>query len=177
MPGPSSLGVPWSKTPPGASRSSPFSRNGRRRLQTKCHPGHPERFQIFEATHPRPTHLRAYASPAASPRPAQGSLPARAGSPLAGRVSHPLDDKRSFMESSHPPFPSDQPCLVAPLSLGQFTSRWLKCPKIRAITFGGPLHPMICSRAKAQQMPNPRGAVPAPAVATRGVLHRRVASS
>jgi hypothetical protein len=35
------------------------------------------------------------------------------GSPLAGRVSHPLDDKRSFMESSHPPFPFDQQCLVA----------------------------------------------------------------
>ena len=38
---------------------------------------------------------------------------ARAGSPLAGRASHPLDDKRSFMESSHPPFPFDQQCLVA----------------------------------------------------------------
>jgi len=35
------------------------------------------------------------------------------GLPLAGRVSHPLDDKRSFMKSSHPPFPFDQQCLVA----------------------------------------------------------------
>jgi hypothetical protein len=37
-----------------------------------------------------------------------------AGSPLAGQVLHPLDDKRSFMVASHPPFPFDQPCLVAP---------------------------------------------------------------
>ena len=37
----------------------------------------------------------------------------RAGSPLAGRVSHPLDDKQGFMKSSHTPFPLDQPCLVA----------------------------------------------------------------
>jgi hypothetical protein len=41
---------------------------------------------------PRPAHSRAYASPSASPRPSQGSLPIRAGSPLIGRVSHPLDD-------------------------------------------------------------------------------------
>ena len=37
----------------------------------------------------------------------------RAGSPFAGRVSHPLDDKQGFMGSSHTPFPLDQPCLVA----------------------------------------------------------------
>ena len=67
----------------------------------------------FEATYPRPTRSRAYASPVALPRPAQGSLPARAGSPLAGRVSHPLDDIRNFMESSHPPIPFDQQSLVA----------------------------------------------------------------
>jgi hypothetical protein len=42
---------------------------------------------VFEATYPRPTHSRAYASPTALPQPSQGSLPARAGSPLAGRVS------------------------------------------------------------------------------------------
>jgi hypothetical protein len=47
------------------------------------------------------------------PRPSPGSLPARAGSPLAGRDSHPLDDKRNFMESSHPPIPIDQQSLVA----------------------------------------------------------------
>ena len=37
----------------------------------------------------------------------------RAGSPFAGRVSHPLDDEQGFMKSSHTPFPLDQPCLVA----------------------------------------------------------------
>src|SRR5262249_43392390 len=45
--------------------------------------------------------------------PSQGLLPARAGSPLAGRVSHPLDDGQSFMKVSPPPIPFDQPCLVA----------------------------------------------------------------
>ena len=61
---------------------------------------------VFEAATPRLTRSRAYASPASLPGPAQGSLPARAGSPLAGRVSHPLDDKRSFMESSQPSNPN-----------------------------------------------------------------------
>ena len=55
---------------------------------------------VFEATYPRPTRSRAYASPIALPRPSQGSLPARAGSPLAGRDLHPLDNKRNFMETS-----------------------------------------------------------------------------
>ena len=35
------------------------------------------------------------------------------GSPLAGRDSHPLDDKRSFKETSHPPIPFDRHRLVA----------------------------------------------------------------
>jgi hypothetical protein len=68
---------------------------------------------LFVATHPRPTRSRAYASPIPLPRPSQGSLPARAGSPLAGQDSHLQDDKRDFMESSHPPIPIDQQCLVA----------------------------------------------------------------
>jgi len=42
-----------------------------------------------------------------------GHLPTWAGSPLAGRVPHPPDDKRSFMKSSHTPFPFDQPVLGA----------------------------------------------------------------
>ncbi len=42
----------------------------------------------FEATYPRPTRSRAYASTIPLPRTPQGSLPARAGSPLAGQVSH-----------------------------------------------------------------------------------------
>ena len=67
----------------------------------------------------RPTRSRTYASPNPLPSPAQGSLPAgrltlgRAGSPLAGQVSHPLDDKQGFMMSSHTPILLDQPCLVA----------------------------------------------------------------
>mgnify|MGYP006893392543 CR=1 FL=1 len=48
---------------------------------------------VFEATYPRPTRSRTYASPIPLPGPSPGSLPARAGSPLAGRVSHPLDNK------------------------------------------------------------------------------------
>ncbi len=55
---------------------------------------------VFEAKYSRPTRSRTYASPISLPRPSQGSLPARTGSPLAGRVSHPLDDIRNFMESS-----------------------------------------------------------------------------
>ena len=37
----------------------------------------------------------------------------RAGSPLAGRDSHPLDDKQNFMKASHPPIPIDPQGLVA----------------------------------------------------------------
>ena len=62
---------------------------------------------------PRPARLHVYASRVLFPRPAQGLLPAQAGSPLAGRDWHPLDDKRSFMKSSHPPIPFDQQGLVA----------------------------------------------------------------
>ena len=49
----------------------------------------------------RPTRLRASASTTPLPRPPPGSLPVWVGSPLTGRVSHPLDDKQSFMMSSH----------------------------------------------------------------------------
>ena len=69
---------------------------------------------VFEATYPRPTCSRAYASPASLPKPSQGSLPARAGSPLAGRVSHPLDDESKFHGViARPPIPIDQQSLVA----------------------------------------------------------------
>jgi hypothetical protein len=56
---------------------------------------------VFEAATPRLTRSRAYASPAPLPGPSPGSLPARAGSPLAGQDSHLRDSKRNFMESSH----------------------------------------------------------------------------
>ena len=71
-------------------------------------------FANFRATYPRPTRSRTYASPDPLPTPAQGSLPARVGSPLAGRDLHPLDDEQGFMKSSHPSLLLDQPCLVAP---------------------------------------------------------------
>src|SRR5216684_5361818 len=67
----------------------------------------------FGAAVPRPARSSAYASPAVSPRPAQGWLPAWAGSPLAGQDSHLLDDKQSFMKASHPPIPFDPQGLVA----------------------------------------------------------------
>src|SRR4029077_18677810 len=66
----------------------------------------------FGTAVPWPTRLHAYASPALLPKPSQGLLPARAGSPLAGRDLHPLDDEQSFMETSHPPIPFDQQGLV-----------------------------------------------------------------
>ncbi len=55
---------------------------------------------VFEAKNPRPIRSRAYASPASLPRPSPGSLPARAGSPLAGQNSHLQDNERNFMETS-----------------------------------------------------------------------------
>jgi hypothetical protein len=67
----------------------------------------------FGAAVPRPARLHAYASPMAFRPPSQGLLPARAGSPLAGRVSHPLDDKQNFMEDLCPPIPIDPQGLVA----------------------------------------------------------------
>ena len=68
----------------------------------------------FGATLPRPTRSRTYASPTALPRPSPGSLPARAGSPLAGRVSHPLDSESKFHGViAVPPIPIDQQSLVA----------------------------------------------------------------
>jgi hypothetical protein len=67
----------------------------------------------FEAKYPRPTRSRAYASPIPLPKPSPGSLPARAGSPLAGRNSHPLDGESKFHEVIAPPFPFDQQSLVA----------------------------------------------------------------
>ena len=112
MPGPSSSCVPWSSTPPGATAPRPLSvRSPSSSGDLK--PWTPGNLSISWLHNPRPTCSRTYASPSRLPFPAQGSLPARAGSPLAGRVSHPLDDKQGFMKSSHTPLLLDQPCLVA----------------------------------------------------------------
>lgn len=113
VPGPSSSCVPWSNTPPETRPSSPNSRRGRCGLQVIQHPGHPGRLEVSGPHTPWPTRSHAYASQALFPSPAQDLLPAWAGSPLAGQDSHLLDDEQSFMETSHPPIPFDQPCLVA----------------------------------------------------------------
>ena len=112
VPGPSSSCVPWSSTPPGAYRPSPISRCGRCCLQAISYLGHPETY-FFRGYLPTAHSLAclrfAESVTVSGARLATG----RAGSPLAGRVSHPLDDKQGFMKSSHTPFPLDQPCLVA----------------------------------------------------------------
>ena len=62
---------------------------------------------VFEATYPRPTRSRAYASPASLPRPSQGSLPARAplgayvSSPWPGGIRTRWTTNRNFKETSH----------------------------------------------------------------------------
>ncbi len=68
---------------------------------------------IVEANSTRPTRSPTYASPMPLPSSAQGWLPTRAGLPFAGRGSHPLDNFRSFMKPSQPPFLFDQQGLVA----------------------------------------------------------------
>ena len=119
--------MPWSETPPGANPSSPVLHGEAAVAFRKNNPLGTRNGIVFVATYPRPTRLRAYASPVPLPEPSQGSLPAWAGSPLAGRNSHPLDDERSFTEASHPPILFDQPCLVAlfvlPAVLGGCPSR------------------------------------------------------
>ena len=104
--GPSSSGVPWCNTPPDSTLPRPYFSLRRSTDRSSSPSRKTERSAsgtniVFEATHPRPTRSRAYASPASLPRPSPGSLPARAGSPLAGRDPHPLNDERNFMESSH----------------------------------------------------------------------------
>jgi hypothetical protein len=129
VPGPSSSCVPWSNTPPGVTCCSPsgaaatmaFGRDDSLGTRNDL---------LFVAASPRPTCSRAYASPTASPPPSQGSLPTWAGSPLAGRDSHPLDDERNFIASSHPRLPSDQPCLVAPSRVVDRLGRRIEGPGI-----------------------------------------------
>ena len=115
VPGPSSSCVPWSTTPPGAYRPSPISRCGRCCLQASQYLGHPETY-FFRGYLPT-AHSLACLRFAESVTVSVARLATgRAGSPLAGRVSHPLDDKQGFMKSSHTPILLDQPCLVALVS-------------------------------------------------------------
>jgi hypothetical protein len=82
---------------------------GLRVIQAPRHPGS----RGFGAAFPWPTRSQAYASPRPFLTPSQGWLPARAGSPLAGRVSHSLDDNQSFIETLQPLIPFDPQGLVA----------------------------------------------------------------
>ena len=112
VPGPSSSCVPWSTTPPGATTPRPSLGEvavAFRRVNTLGTRKHVS----FVATYPRPTRSRAYAFAESVTVSGARLATGRAGSPFAGRVSHPLDDKQGFMGSSHTPFPLDQPCLVA----------------------------------------------------------------
>src|SRR5262245_30605080 len=111
--GPSSSCVLWSNTPPDTFPSSPICRRGALLPAMESSTLGIRKDIGFGAALPQPARSSAYASPAVSPRPAQGWLPARAGSPLAGQDSHLLDDKQSFMETSPPPIPFDPQGLVA----------------------------------------------------------------
>ena len=82
-------------------------------LQVNQDPRPPGRLEVSGPHVPWPTCSHAYASPTPFLGSSPGLLPAQAGSPLAGRVLHPLDDVQSFMKVSPPPIPFDQPCLVA----------------------------------------------------------------
>ena len=113
--GPSSSYVPWSNTPPETPPSLPrrYVCRGVLWPSGKTGPSASGKTIGFGAAVPRPARSHAYASQAPLLGSAPGLLPARAGSPLAGRVSHPLDDTQSFMKSSHPPIPFDPQGLVA----------------------------------------------------------------
>jgi len=127
VPGPSSSCVPWSNTPPDTFPSSPVCRRGALLPSMESSTLGIREDIGFGAAVPRPARSSAYASPAVSPRPAQGWLPAWAGSPLAGQDSHLLDDKQSFMKASHPPIPFDPQGLVALKFLSAIGSFFLNC--------------------------------------------------
>jgi len=119
--GPSSSCAPWSNTPPDMSSPCPTSLEkiwrGHRRFQEQRDPQHPGR-ENFRGRNPTAHTARVPdASPVPLPTPSQGSLPAQAGSPLAGRDSHPLDDESKFQGViAFLPFPStsiawSHPCI------------------------------------------------------------------
>jgi len=75
-------------------------------LQVNQDPRPPGRLEVSGPHVPWPTCSHAYASPTPFLGSSPGLLPAQAGSPLAGRVLHPLDGRRSFLKLSHPHSPS-----------------------------------------------------------------------
>ena len=99
--------------PAGCGRPSALLRRDRRRLRVIRHPRPPGRHR-FRGRIPT-AHTLAYLRIAGRVCASGARLATGwAGSPFAGRGSHPLDDEPNFMKSSHPSFLSDPPCLVAP---------------------------------------------------------------
>src|SRR6266436_404051 len=137
----SSSCVLWSNTPPDTFPSSPVCRRGALLPSMESSTLGIREDIGFGAAVPRPARSSAYASPAVSPRPAQGWLPAWAGSPLAGQDSHLLDDTQSFMKASHPPIPFDPQGLVALYFLSVGAHRWHTTP--------GALHRVLTSYGKS----------------------------
>ena len=86
--------------PAGSGFPSPYWRGNRRGLQAKRHPQHPGRHNFrgcFPTAHTLACLRVARRVAAAGARPTTGW----AGSPFAGRGSHPLDDEPNFTRSSH----------------------------------------------------------------------------
>jgi len=93
--GPSSSCVPWCNTPPDTTPPRPYFSSRRSTEKPPSPSRKTERSTsrddiVFEATYPRPTRSRTYASPISLPRPSQGSLPGgltprRAGFAPAGQ--------------------------------------------------------------------------------------------
>src|SRR5262249_7399453 len=75
-------------------------------LQVQQDPGHPGSVEVSGPHAPWPTRSPASASPTTLLGSSQGWLPARGGSPWAGRGSHPLEDERRFLKLSHLHSPS-----------------------------------------------------------------------
>ncbi len=99
--GPSSSCVPRSVTPPPAPSPGPNSQRRCCRLQAYSRLGQTA-FESFEANLPRPTCLRAYASPGGHPRVSQGSLPA-AGLGFGRTGFAPAGRQTEFWGLSHLP--------------------------------------------------------------------------
>ena len=115
--------------PAGSGFPSPYWRGNRRGLQAKRHPQHPGRHNFrgcFPTAHTLACLRVARRVAAAGARLTTGW----AGSPFAGRGSHPLDDEPNFTRSSHlTPFGPASPGRTefAIRSAGQL--RW-RCPTV-----------------------------------------------
>jgi hypothetical protein len=129
---PSSSYVLWSNTPPDTVPSSPTTAEDRcclRRNPARSASGK-HTFRGRSPTARTFACLRIAATIAGTvARLATG----RAGSPFAGRVSHPLDDEQHFMEDLRPPIPIDPQGLVALKFLSFEMPQTLKRFRVRKI--------------------------------------------